>query len=130
MGKVFKSLMKVTVAAAAVGGLCYAFKDKIKGSKVYQEYDVDNKIAKVKSTIKEKMPKTFDNEKDYVEDDEIFFDDLDADVAERDYVSIDPDAATDNSEEEKVETEEKADEESSEESTDDAPDAEVPTIEL
>lgn len=123
MGKVFKSLVKVTVAAAAVGGICYAFKDKIKGSKVYQEYDVDNKIAKVKSTIKEKVPKSSDNEKDYVEDDEIFFDDLDADVTERDYVSIEPDAADDNSEAE-------AAEEKTEEAEDDTPDAEVPTIEF
>lgn len=87
MGKLLKSMVKVGVAAAAVGGLCYVFKDKIKSSKVYQEYDVDDKIAKVKSTIKEKMPKA-DNEKDYVDDDEIFFDDLDS-SAERDYVSID-----------------------------------------
>lgn len=123
MGKVFKSLVKVTVAAAAVGGLCYAFKDKIKGSKVYQEYDVDNKIAKVKSTIKEKMPKSSDNEKDYVEDDEIFFDDLDADVTERDYVSIEPDAADDNPEAETAE-------EKTESAEDDTPDAGVPTIEL
>lgn len=123
MGKVLKSLVKVTVAAAAVGGLCYAFKDKIKGSKVYQEYDVDNKIAKVKSTIKEKMPKSSDNEKDYVEDDEIFFDDLDADVTERDYVSIEPDAADDNSEAETAE-------EKTESAEDDTPDAGVPTIEL
>ncbi len=124
MGKVFKSLVKVTVAAAAVGGICYAFKDKIKGSKVYQEYDVDNKIAKVKSTIKEKMPKSSNNEKDYVEDDEIFFDDLDADVTERDYVSIEPDAADDNSDSETESVEEKT-----EETEDDTPDAEVPTIE-
>lgn len=123
MGKVLKSLVKVTVAAAAVGGLCYAFKDKIKGSKVYQEYDVDNKIAKVKSTIKEKMPKSSDNEKDYVEDDEIFFDDLDADVTERDYVSIEPDAADDNPEAETAE-------ENTESAEDDTPDAGVPTIEL
>lgn len=123
MGKVFKSLVKVTVAAAAVGGICYAFKDKIKGSKVYQEYDVDNKIAKVKSTIKEKIPKSSDNEKDYVEDDEIFFDDLDADVTERDYVSIEPDAADDNSEAETAE-------EKTESAEDDTPDAGVPTIEL
>lgn len=96
MGKVLKSFVKVTVAAAAVGGICYAFKDKIKDSKVYKEHDVDGKIAKVKTTIKEKMPKIFDNEKDYVEDDEIFFDDLD-DTAARDYVSIDTD--TDDSSE-------------------------------
>lgn len=104
MGKLFKSLVKVGVAAAAVGGLCYAFKDKIKDSKVYQEYDLDDKIAKVKSTIKEKMPKT-DNEKDYVEDDEIFFDDLDAGTTERDYVSIDTEA-TDNTAVEADETSE------------------------
>ncbi len=125
MGKVFKSLVKVTVAAAAVGGICYAFKDKIKGSKVYQEYDVDSKIAKVKSTIKEKMPKSSDNEKDYVEDDEIFFDDLDADVTERDYVSIEPDAADDNSDSETESVEEKADGTEA-----DTPDSEVPTIEF
>lgn len=97
MGKVLKSFVKVTVAAAAVGGICYAFKDKIKDSKVYKEHDVDGKIAKVKTTIREKMPKVFDNEKDYVEEDEIFFDDLD-DASARDYVSIDTD--TDDASEE------------------------------
>lgn len=97
MGKVLKSFVRVTVAAAAVGGICYAFKDKIKDSKVYKEHDVDGKIAKVKTTIKEKMPKVFDNEKDYVEEDEIFFDDLD-DASERDYVSIDTDTDDDSKE--------------------------------
>lgn len=94
MGKVIKNFVKLTVAAAAVGGLCYAFKDKIKDSQVYKDYDVDNKLKKVKTTIKEKMPKVFDNEEDYVDEDEIFFDDLDlaAEDVERDYVSIDPDA--------------------------------------
>lgn len=94
MGKVFKGIVKITVAAAAVGGLCYAFKDKIKESQVYKDYDVDNKINKVKTTLKEKMPKVFDNEEDYVDEDEIFFDDLDlaAEDVERDYVSIDSDA--------------------------------------
>lgn len=97
MGKVLKSFVRVTVAAAAVGGICYAFKDKIKDSKVYKEHDVDGKIAKVKTTIKEKMPKVFDSEKDYVEEDEIFFDDLD-DASERDYVSIDTDTDDDSKE--------------------------------
>ena len=102
MGKLFKSLVKVGVAAAAVGGICYAFKDKIKESKVYQEYDLDDKIQKVKSTIKDKMPKS-DNEKDYVDDDEIFFDDLDAGSAERDYVSIDTDSKDEDAEESSAE---------------------------
>lgn len=103
MGKLFKSLVKVGVAAAAVGGICYAFKDKIKESKVYQEYDLDDKIQKVKSTIKDKMPKS-DNEKDYVDDDEIFFDDLDAGSAERDYVSIDTDSKDEDAEDSSSET--------------------------
>ena len=30
MGKFFKGVVKFSVAAAAVGGLCYAFKDKIR----------------------------------------------------------------------------------------------------
>ena len=33
MGKFFKGVVKFSVAAAAVGGLCYAFKDKIRESK-------------------------------------------------------------------------------------------------
>lgn len=107
MGKLFKSLVKVGVAAAAVGGICYAFKDKIKESKVYQEYDLDDKIQKVKSTIKDKMPKS-DNEKDYVDDDEIFFDDLDASSTERDYVSIDTDSKDEDAEDTNAETSDEA----------------------
>lgn len=94
MGKLVKGIVKFTAAAAAVGGLCYIFKDKIKETQVYKDYDVDGKINKVKTTIKEKMPKFFENEEDFVEDDEIFFDDLDltADDVERDYVDIEADA--------------------------------------
>jgi len=55
MGKFFKGVVKFSVAAAAVGGLCYAFKDKIRESKVYQDNNVDEKINKVKTTIKDKM---------------------------------------------------------------------------
>jgi hypothetical protein len=90
MSKLFKNLVRVSVAVATVGGLCYAFKDKIKESKAYQDYDVDTKLNKVKTTIKEKMPKVFDNEEDYVEDDEIFFEDeeFDPEKTSRDYVSI------------------------------------------
>ncbi|MBQ9234605.1 MAG: hypothetical protein IJ167_11330 [Lachnospiraceae bacterium] len=115
MGKLLKGLVTLTVATAAVGGLCYVFKDQIKESKVYKDYDVDEKIKKVKNTInenetfnkvkdkvnenetfnkvkdtlKEKMPKVFDNEADYVDEGEIFFYDLDAATSDRDYVSID-----------------------------------------
>ncbi len=111
MGKLFKGLVKFTVAAATVGGLCYAFKDQIKNSKVYKDYEVDDKIKKVKTTLKEKMPAIFDNEADFVEEDDLFEDlDLAAEDVERDYVSITP------------ETVEEAVEEIAEE--------EVPTIEV
>lgn len=95
MGKLLKGVVKFTAAAAAVGGLCYVFRDKIKETQVYKDYDVDTKIQKVKTTIKEKMPKFFENEEDIVEEDEIFFDDLDhvAEDAERDYVDIEADVA-------------------------------------
>lgn len=92
MGKFFKGVVKFSVAAAAVGGLCYAFKDKIRESKVYQDNNVDEKINKVKTTIKDKMPKIFDNEDD-IEEDDLFADDLDLEMedANRDYVTINPD---------------------------------------
>lgn len=127
MGKLFKSLVKVGVAAAAVGGICYAFKDKIKESKVYQEYDLDDKIQKVKSTIKDKMPKS-DNEKDYVDDDEIFFDDLDAGSAERDYVSIDTDSKAEDAEDSSAENSSAEDSNSEGEDTEDTDG--VPTINI
>lgn len=130
MGKLFKSLVKVGVAAAAVGGICYAFKDKIKESKVYQEYDLDDKIQKVKSTIKDKMPKS-DNEKDYVDDDEIFFDDLDAGSAERDYVSIDTDSKDEDAEDSSAEESSAEDSSSEDEDTEDTEDTDsVPTINI
>ena len=71
MGKIIKGLVKFTVAAAAVGGVCYAFRDKIKETEVYKNNNVDEKIDKVKATLKEKMPKVFDKEKDIVEENEI-----------------------------------------------------------
>ena len=104
MGKFFKGVVKFSVAAAAVGGLCYAFKDKIRESKVYQDNNVDEKINKVKTTIKDKMPKIFDNEDD-IEEDDLFADDLDLEMedANRDYVTITPD---DSEKSEDVATEE------------------------
>lgn len=61
MGKLFKAL----VAAAAVGSVCYVFKDKIKATKAYQTLGVDEKVEKVKTTIKDKMPIKDDTERDY-----------------------------------------------------------------
>ena len=75
MGK--GKFLKAAAAIAAIGGVCYVFRDKIKNSTVYQSLDVDDKVEKVKSTIKEKMPVK--------------------DEADRDYFSLDDtDAASDN----------------------------------
>lgn len=91
MGKLFKGLFKFTIAAAAVGGVAYAFRDQIKESQVYKDYDVDGKIKKVKSTIMEKMPKTADSDDDF--DD---LDDIEDDITGEDagYVSLDPETSS------------------------------------
>ena len=57
MGKFFKGVVKFSVAAAAVGGLCYAFKDKIRESKVYQDNNVE---------IDENKRKTIENDVDVI----------------------------------------------------------------
>lgn len=126
MGKLLKGVVKFTVAAAAIGGVCYAFKDQIKESKFYQEHDVDTKINKVKTTIKEKMPKAFSNEEDIVDEDEIFFDDMDMAVEspEKNYVSIVPEATSDEVSDETTEETSEAEDKATEE------DSTVPTIEL
>jgi hypothetical protein len=130
MSKLIKNLVKISVAAATVGGLCYAFKDKIKESKPYQDYDVDTKLNKVKTTIKEKMPKVFDNEEDYVEDDEIFFEDeeFNPENSSRDYVSINLDQTSDT----ETAADETKDDASDEEKNDvsDETAGDVPTIDL
>lgn len=63
MGK--GKFLKATAAIAAIGGVCYVFRDKIKNSTVYQSLDVDDKVEKVKSTIKEKMPVKDEADRDY-----------------------------------------------------------------
>ena len=54
MGK--GKLFKAAATIAAIGGVCYVFRDKIKNSTVYQSLDMDDKVEKVKHTIKERMP--------------------------------------------------------------------------
>ena len=74
MGK--NKLLKAVVAAAAIGSVCYAFRDKIKASTAYQKLDekidvddkvskVNEKVAKVKDSIMEKMPVKDETDRDY-----------------------------------------------------------------
>lgn len=132
MGKFFKGVVKFTVAAAAIGGLAYAFKDQIKESETYKKYEVDDKIKKVKTTLKEKMPAIFDNEADFVEEDALFEDlDLAAEDVERDYVSITPEAVVEDVKDAAEEAVEKVEEKVEEikEAVEDATDDEdIPTI--
>ena len=63
MGK--GKLFKAAATIAAIGGVCYVFRDKIKNSTVYQSLDMDDKVEKVKNTIKEKMPEKEEPERNY-----------------------------------------------------------------
>lgn len=97
---------KFTLAAATVAGICYMFKDEIRGSKAYQELEVDDKLSKAKTaikdtttTIKEKAQEKapwLSNESEIIDDNEIILDG--AAPAERDYVSLDPEEASDSQE--------------------------------
>lgn len=63
MGK--GKLFKAAATIVAIGGVCYVFRDKIKNSTVYQSLDMDDKVEKVKNTIKEKMPAKEEPERNY-----------------------------------------------------------------
>lgn len=63
MGK--GKLFKAAATIAAIGGVCYVFRDKIKNSTVYQSLNMDDKVEKVKNTIKEKMPAKEEPERNY-----------------------------------------------------------------
>lgn len=91
MGKFIKNAFRLTVAVGIVSGVAYAFKDEIKESKVYKDYEVDDKIKKATKYVKDKTSKFFPKEEDLVDDDEIFFED-DADIAQdaenKEYISL------------------------------------------
>ena len=113
-------LVKFTVAAAAVSGICYLFRDDIKTSKTYQKYEVDEKISKAKNVVKDKTATIKDKAKDTtatikekaaaikekapwskatdedIADDEII---LDGETADRDYVSLDSEKVAEAAEE-------------------------------
>lgn len=119
MGKFLKGLVKVSVATAAVGGLCYAFKDKIKETDVYKNNNMDEKIQKAKTTIKEKVATVFDNEKDFVEDEDLFDEDFDLECEDtnRDYVSITPENPADDTSSDDTVEEDAAEDDATEEDT-------------
>ena len=111
-----EGLATFTVAAVTAAGICYLFKDEIKGTKTYQDlndkYDVDSKInlaadkaknaaSKAKDTAFELKDKAFvvkddlmdkynqmkGSEENLFDDDEIILDE--SDVEERDSVRVD-----------------------------------------
>lgn len=95
--------LAVIGAAAAIGGVCYIYRDKIKESKLYKDLDVDDKIDKAKKFITEKMPMNKNDDSEFFDEDEYFADasdltDVPADVSEeampvnRGYVSVTPSA--------------------------------------
>ena len=85
--------LAVIGAAAAIGGVCYVFRDKIKESKIYNDLDMDEKLSKVKSFVNNNMSCD-----DYADDD--FFFDEDEDTSDfssttnRGYVALNTDAET------------------------------------
>ena len=110
----FGGLLTITAAAAAAAGVCYLFKEEIRGTETYknlnEKYDVDTKIKKKKKKardtaydlkdkakvaakdIKTKADEWKASKESAFEDDEII---TDEDFSEdRDYVSIN-DAAAD-----------------------------------
>ena len=92
-------VVKFTVAAAAVSGICYLFRDDLKSSKTYQKYDVDEKISKAKTVVKDKTATIKDKAATLKEKapwaNKASNDDVDEAVDEvvRDYVEIDTDDA-------------------------------------
>ena len=96
-------LVKFTVAAAAVSGICYLFRDEIKTSKTYQKYEVDEKISKAKNVVKDKTATIKEKAAAIKEKapwskatDEII---LDGETADRDYVSLDSEKVAEAAEE-------------------------------
>ncbi len=93
--------LAVVGAVAAIGGVCYVFRDKIKESKLYKDFDVDDKVKKAKSFVNDKLPNSCDCESDDFEDD--FFydedeDDMPSTPVQREYTSITPQTEDDTNE--------------------------------
>ncbi len=100
-----KGFLGKTLAAvgtiAAIGGVCYVFRDKIKESKLYKDLDVEDKVQKAKSFVSDKLPNSCDCEEDDFEDDFFYDDDEDDSTVPptlREYTSITPQSADENNE--------------------------------
>ncbi len=79
------TLVSVAATVAAVGGVCYIFRDKIKESKIYNDLNLDVHLANAKKYWDEHKP-TKNNEEDFFDEDEFIFEDVDS--SDRNYVSV------------------------------------------
>ncbi len=93
-----KKLFGVFAALAAIGGAVYVFRDQIKESKLYDDLKVDDKLTTLKNFVGDKLAKD-DDEEDLFDDDELVFDDDQTSNTERNYVSLNTDMSTEDTEE-------------------------------
>ena len=106
VGKLIGGAVKVGVAAVAVAGVYTLFKDEIRETKTYkkanEKYDVDTKMEKATATVKNTVvdaaktvsamkEKWAPAEDESVAEDEIILEESES--AEREYVSLDTEAA-------------------------------------
>jgi hypothetical protein len=91
-------LIAFTTAVAAIGGVCYVFRDKIKESETFKK--ASDKSNDLYDSVKSKMNNddfTFDDDWDYDNLDDDFDDDGDSTSAgSREYTSLSPAAKEDN----------------------------------
>lgn len=129
LGKLFA----FTAAVAAIGGVCYVFRDKIKESPLFQS--TKDKAGDLYDSVKTKMNK--DDDDFFFDDEDDFFDDAanDQDVtAGREYTSITPAAKEDEQEQvsemkkDNSDSTSEAEAASTEQTTDDTGSEAIPTI--
>ena len=127
----FSKLLTLTAAAAAVGGACYVFRDKIKSSPLYKAtldkaYDLYDKW-------KERQEEEDDDDfEDFSFDEEDDFDDVfsDEDKSEREYTSITINAKEDTVEDSTEDSTEAPSEETVQEDATPQPAEEAPKDEV
>lgn len=111
----FNKIVTVTAAVAAVGGVCYVFRDKIKNSSLY-------KLTLDKlSNLYERQGDDFDEDfEDFSFDDDDTFDEVfsEGEKSEREYTSI------------TINAKEETQEETSKETAEEATDGSIPTIDF